>query len=1578
MVCLARFCVTEALTRANFVWVLPSLMPQVKAEKHLWHPRQLMEDGTMKRFNVFKADTGRHAMCFGSSTPGDFTQFGTGLVLYFKFLKFMMTLFFVFCILGFPSLVFYALGGKLNSVEVTGIDSLQLTTIGNLGDSDIFCEEYFDLDDVHLECPEGALLGKVEAHFGLMTGSCECPPEDTPLPFCEGFREEDDSCTPSDKSCHLHQAAEITTVQGNTVDLGACCSKTLAAGKPDFSDLDFRATEGCTSSSANRIVNGLCLGQEVCDFNVRMFRNYTWAPNPEYKTWCRGGTGAESEKSDLVTDAAGNPTYVDCSEGFWSYNEDSESCPRLEYDPYFDAYYDDYWMFPGYYSASGSEGSSQSDSGPSDSGSGSASGPGRSLKEEYELKYDSATARKARALDGWRLSGKSRRAQSASGPGADDASGDASDEASVYGSGDGEIQQGRIDPNQVTLMIYAKCFDTSIVIGGNEYAKDQAALLVVAMDLIICITFLWAWRTLRRREAAATEQFDAENVTASDYSVIVRPLPKDYPSYLVLKRRLRKHLEDLLSTQPAVISDHADQKAIKIADIQFGMQNARMIMLKKKRGALLRKMEKLEKASQIFQLDKIPGDEEVRNAVAAKTINDTEAFERCSAAAKANAANFEIVSLDDMAASEDPETRGSLAASTLSNAEKALRWPSIQKVMRNKEKLDKKLTTVQEELLKEAKKPKARKPVVAYVTFADEEGYLRMLATYPASTFAWCVQGEELRLPNHEDEGTHRLIVKPAPMPSDIIWENLEPGDCNRLARNTFTATISLLLILGSMVLLFLAEDSKRENKRRFPTAPCANFGDTLDNRTLVIDDVLWRERNLTIGNKGRLECYCKDALANAASLDDAINVFTTDEFPDVYPGTESKLWCLEWIQIFGANSALTYSAAFGVLVVNLLLRQILFKLVAFERHRSRTEELVSRMTKLFIVQVLNTAFLVLLVNAKIDSDFELLSKGEYGDFTASWYSAVGVSIILTMILNIFVPHAGPIVLTLMTKLKRCRDRGCSTDTSRTKKMTQADLEALYTGPPFLMAERYAQVLTILFVCFSYATGLPMLYYIGCLSMVSFYWVDKYMFTRIVRLPPVMDEKLAQRATSLLPFALILHTGFGMWMLSNSDIFQANAALDDALAVGGEASTSTLGAGAEAIQAVDVGVDMARVTNAQAVPLFLVFLGLLVYMFTERLWLGKIRAFLANFLSCCHKEEEPEDLPPFFRSIPDDALNRSLMQGWTAPELVQEYINEKAYRIFWQVRDMLYQRCKGDIDKTAARHASRRAVRNFFWLMDADRKVKRPVHIERSGVDPVTGARTRVSPVDRSDEAGKPAKGTDAEMSVVEKVLADAKADFIRLRKIEVAKQTGAAPPEEAVPSDSDSDAEEYVSADEGAEGYVPWEQTVETLRLQDGLAREVVDAKGNRTVAMPEDRWMVGLHSYDLRENQNYRNAFYLDSAHIDAAAELVLEDPDVRHAARCTRPHTHALTHTSPACALPPPPPPLRRSQNEALQAAARTPGHRRRATGTPGRRSVTSPGGGSTTGSLPRPSPSPSPSPTPGAGAAEAKPATRVDDV
>ena len=106
------------------------------------------------------------------------------------------------------------------------------------------------------------------------------------------------------------------------------------------------------------------------------------------------------------------------------------------------------------------------------------------------------------------------------------------------------------------------------------------------------------------------------------------------------------------------------------------------------------------------------------------------------------------------------------------------------------------------------------------------------------------------------------------------------------------------------------------------------------------------------------------------------------------------------------------------------------------------TERLASATSKMWLVQFISTALLLLIINARIrptskifgdelPEDSPILS-GEFDDFYANWYGAVGVYIAVTCFINTLVPWAN-FGFWWMKGVSRCVDRGCTCDMKKTK-----------------------------------------------------------------------------------------------------------------------------------------------------------------------------------------------------------------------------------------------------------------------------------------------------------------------------------------------------------------------------------------------------------------------------------------------------------------------------------------------------------------------------------------------------------------
>ena len=147
------------------------------------------------------------------------------------------------------------------------------------------------------------------------------------------------------------------------------------------------------------------------------------------------------------------------------------------------------------------------------------------------------------------------------------------------------------------------------------------------------------------------------------------------------------------------------------------------------------------------------------------------------------------------------------------------------------------------------------------------------------------------------------------------------------------------------------------------------------------------------------INCFCQQqALSQGAGF--AFPPYDTDE----------KMVCEAWIMNNAAVVGKVIGAALAVLVINQLLLLIYEYLVAFERHCTVTEVTLSQFWKLFLAQMVNTALLVLLVNASLNLPPVLqflqifqVGSGQFDELSVTWYVSVGTGICITIFMQ-----AGP------------------------------------------------------------------------------------------------------------------------------------------------------------------------------------------------------------------------------------------------------------------------------------------------------------------------------------------------------------------------------------------------------------------------------------------------------------------------------------------------------------------------------------------------------------------------------------------
>ncbi|RLN84298.1 hypothetical protein BBJ28_00007260 [Nothophytophthora sp. Chile5] len=253
------------------------------------------------------------------------------------------------------------------------------------------------------------------------------------------------------------------------------------------------------------------------------------------------------------------------------------------------------------------------------------------------------------------------------------------------------------------------------------------------------------------------------------------------------------------------------------------------------------------------------------------------------------------------------------------------------------------------------------------------------------------------------------------------------------------------------------------------------------------------------------------------------------------------QLWqtyvpCRTFLTDYLAKNVFIVLASVVVVVVNMVLKTTLRGFASLERHTSESAKTSAVALKMFAAQFLNTAIIVLVVNAALSlSSVPVageLFRGKFADFQRDWYPTVGMGITMTMLINAVVPQLLLLLqLCVLNPLQRCL--------TRRHIRTQAKMNQLYAGPTFDLAVRYPMVLNSVCVTFIFCGGSPVLLFIAALACAGIFWLDKLALVWQYNVKTAYDEELGETVLGLLPWTLVAHLAFSSWMYGNTDLLQA-------------------------------------------------------------------------------------------------------------------------------------------------------------------------------------------------------------------------------------------------------------------------------------------------------------------------------------------------------------------------------------------------------------------------------------------------------
>jgi hypothetical protein len=375
--------------------------------------------------------------------------------------------------------------------------------------------------------------------------------------------------------------------------------------------------------------------------------------------------------------------------------------------------------------------------------------------------------------------------------------------------------------------------------------------------------------------------------------------------------------------------------------------------------------------------------------------------------------------------------------------------------------------------------------------------------------------------------------------------------------------------------------------------------------------------------------CYC---IANEDNSDVFYATYTTatgqQPICGIYETVTYKV-------LFWSNAL-----SFIIIGLNYVLREVCIKLVNWIGYKTETKRLIRTTKVTFYVLFLNTAFLLLLVNANLIEQPFLTWKSEsdapYSDFNMDWFRNTGNLIVATMIFNAYYPILEFAMYWGMRIGYRLLDSSCTLKKYTTKSTSIQGYLDVRCGPEYLMHFKYSTIMNSIFVTFMFGFGIPILFPITAITFFIIYVIEMLSFYYSYKLPPSYDEKLSRSVLESLLWAPLYYLAFGYWMASSKQLLSNDYLITtnrEAL----ERSSSVFES-----QHLWTSVFTPSGWSAPAWPMLVTFICVFVFVVVG----GPFKKLLDKMMSCCKigDVEIDEDLPEYWDALDDNDKNWSFKE----------------------------------------------------------------------------------------------------------------------------------------------------------------------------------------------------------------------------------------------------------------------------------------------------------------------------------------------
>ena len=179
------------------------------------------------------------------------------------------------------------------------------------------------------------------------------------------------------------------------------------------------------------------------------------------------------------------------------------------------------------------------------------------------------------------------------------------------------------------------------------------------------------------------------------------------------------------------------------------------------------------------------------------------------------------------------------------------------------------------------------------------------------------------------------------------------------------------------------------------------------------------------------MNCFCSYLITKSQTM--AVSY----QFTDINPQDQVK-YCSDYYWVYVQQKVIIYGSSMMIIFINALINYIFELISGWEKHHSESEQTIYQFKKIVIMQFVNIALIVLLVNFNLQNQyaedggkglwllgFMPILRGQYVDFSVGWYNNVGTVLCITLLINILSPHGSLLFQPTLNLMARCWDRDC-------------------------------------------------------------------------------------------------------------------------------------------------------------------------------------------------------------------------------------------------------------------------------------------------------------------------------------------------------------------------------------------------------------------------------------------------------------------------------------------------------------------------------------------------------------------------